>query len=66
MLRKVLGLACAVIALAVQGALIYENDFSTRTSAGANGNYVMAAAYVATNSLDQVPEGDRTSSGSRK
>ena len=91
------------------GEVIYENDFSTRTSAGAipttnwyemsyhvgqlalnydkkwtgdsvpyqdqgkiqdgwalaninsaNNNYVMAAAYVATNSVEQVPEGDDT------
>ena len=107
--RKPLGFACMAAVFAACGEVIYENDFSTRTSAGAiptsnwyemsyhvgtlarnydkkwdsdgtpysdpdkiqdgwalanihSGNdvYVMAAAYVATNSLEQVPEGDST------
>ena len=109
-MKKMITIAVAAMllgALTAKGRVIYENDFSTRTSEGAistanwhemsyhvgqlannydkiwesdnipyvdpdkiqdgwalanlqtnNANYVMAASWVATNSVEQVPEGD--------
>ena len=108
-MKKKLVMVGAAAVLATYGEVIYENDFSTRTSAGAivatnwyemsyhvgalahnynknwegdnvpyqnasriqdgwalaninssNDKVVMASAYVATNSVEQVPEGDGT------